>query len=253
MQAIRMPGFSAKELDEIDRHAMDAGILDASDSKVAAILNSYLMADCGRRGHIWGHRTGSETDRLKSNEYQGQEMIMRKTALMSISALLIMGGGMLAQANADPFASAVDAGMFNTGTGGVNGRTMADIRTGQTGIAETPRSSPVSPSSSVSSTASAQEQAGLHNNGAGGVNGLTAAEIRTGITQPRPMPEVASSSTRANTAWAFEHAGMYNNGAGGVNGLTAAEIRTGQTGLNHAAPADARNTVPGSQSASGNG
>ena len=93
----------------------------------------------------------------------------------------------------------------------------------------------------------------MHNNGAGGVNGLTAAEIRTGITQPRPMPEIASSSTRANTAWATLHAGMYNNGAGGVNGLTAAQIRTGQTGLNHAAPADARNTVAGSQSASGNG
>jgi hypothetical protein len=26
MQAIRMPGFSAKELDEIDCHAMDAGV-----------------------------------------------------------------------------------------------------------------------------------------------------------------------------------------------------------------------------------
>jgi len=176
---------------------------------------------------------------------------MRKKALMSISALLIMGGGMLAQANAGPLASATDAGMFNTGTGGVNGRTMADIRTGQTGIAETPRTSPVSPSSSVSSTASALEQAGMHNNGAGGVNGLTAAEIRTGITEPRPMPEVASSSTRANTAWAFEHAGMYNNGAGGVNGLTAAEIRTGQTGINHAAPVDARNVGP--RSAGGNG
>src|SRR5690242_18530452 len=88
-----------------------------------------------------------------------------------------------------PLASATDAGMFNTGTCGVNGRTMADIRTGQTGIAETPRTSPVSPSSSVSSTASAQEQAGLHNNGASGVNGLTAAEIRTGITQPRPMQD----------------------------------------------------------------
>jgi hypothetical protein len=182
-----------------------------------------------------------------------QETNMHKSAVVGFSALLLMASALLGGANAGPLASATDAGMFNTGTGGVNGRTMADIRTGQTGIAETPRSSPVSPSSSVSSTASAQEQAGLHSNGAGGVNGLTAAEIRTGITQPRPMPEIASSSTRANTAWASLHAGMYNNGAGGVNGLTAAQIRTGQTGLNHAAPADARNTVPGSQSASGNG
>jgi len=65
------------------------------------------------------------------------------------------------------------AGSVNTGTGGVNGRTNAEIRTGQPGVAESHGTTATGGIYSTPTDAATGADATAPNNGRGGVEGRT--------------------------------------------------------------------------------